>query len=794
MSLFSKVGRVILNAPSRCGGWGWHGRPAHGLKNTGTMRVPLRPLRLPWSMTLLAALLSAFPALRAENIVNVPTAPEADVSIRLAAPWTLTPRFGFAPVRVTIENRGRSERTWRVHFEAGMRNLFPGVLATDEAIAVAAGQTRDVWVFVPLAEPGANMIPSGGRTSVPMPAAVTVINTPTGTKVTVTRTFGAGSVYVTETDIDGTTGTRTIKSTPVSGASSTRVVNARLTPGSTLTFTIDPVSGDIGQRTDRVGGAAPGRVKIVTGSGPPAGGGATPAAIGSAFVPSTGMVLAAEVSGPGVASGRHVFPGTNGPNGMRPFAISGTLEAGLRGKLSTLMGGAPNLSVVDVAALPADWRVWSSFAGVVLTSDDYDALDASRRSALRGWVALGGHLYLSPAASATASGEQTGDTEKLGAGTIVKFSEPLGTKGAVESVELSEAAVRMETEIAARRAARRPGASGTTVMPMVTAENAAVAKDLELFSGTAGLPDRAALTLERGPLSDFVRDQPMDNAWLVIFLVVFAVVVGPVNLFLFAPAQKRHRLFVTTPGIALVASLILGVTILMQDGVGGQGERRVFVTLLPGENAAAVVQEQAARTGFLARRSFALPDDVAMTVLPLDSSTYYGGPNLEMERGRGLAAGDWFQSRAQQAQQLRRLVPTRARIEAVGVGPSGAPIVQSSLGTTLREFVFVALDGKMWTAAELPSGQRVTLQAAAYRSPLELPPLGGSANLQAVVYAARSPVPGRWWAKGGATELAPIPTLRSIRWKEDEVLYSGTVENATTVLGGKTASVEGGLR
>jgi hypothetical protein len=312
----------------------------------------------------------------------------------------------------------------------------------------------------------------------------------------------------------------------------------------------------------------------------------------------------------------------------------------------------------------------------------------------------------------------------------------------------------------------------------MTPESAALMKDLPIFANTTALPSPSALILETGALFDAVKEEALDNAWLAIFLVLFAIMVGPVNLFVFAPADKRHRLFVTTPAIALVAALGLGITILVQDGTGGRGERRVFVALLPGENAAAVVQEQASRTGFLPRRAFALPDDATFTVLPLEAGMVFGGTNTVLERGHGSAGGDWFQSRARQAQQLRRIVPTRARIEAVGVAPNGAPIVQSSLGTSLREFSYKDRNGKMWKAPEVPSGQRVTLQPTESPPYLESVVRGGSGNFYSVVAAVQADDAGRWWGRGGATDLAPIPTLRSIRWGESDVLYTGSLENA----------------
>ena len=84
-------------------------------------------------------------------------------------------------------------------------------------------------------------------------------------------------------------------------------------------------------------------------------------------------------------------------------------------------------------------------------------------------------------------------------------------------------------------------------------------------------------------------------------LVLFGILVGPVNLFVLAKSGRRHRLFITTPLISLGASLLLILLIIFQDGFGGRGMRRVLMEVRPdaGQNAAFLHQEQIARTGIL---------------------------------------------------------------------------------------------------------------------------------------------------------------------------------------------------
>ena len=930
-------------------------------------RVGVNPLHLATFIAALAA------PLRADTVLAVPTAPGSQLTIKLSSPASSPPRFGFAPIRVTIENAAAQERSWQVAFQVGMRGQFPGVLNTVRTFTVPAGQTRENWVYLPVAEPSTsagNVIfpgspaavaamsssgmppakvtiektstgtkvtrvmmnpttgvpfmteeteidartgvltanstsPTGGSTSsrrsVPPPGAnvtyvidpdtgsistrtsmgsksaagaiagaagftgpakvdiitstnpaasspagfpagggagvpsglvssatpitpidpsisvsvrpggvistnpsaglpvgrgapssgarVAITQTPVGTKVT--RTMGSGaSAYTIEQEIDSTTGEMTTTTNlPAGRPSPAPSVSPPRPPGTETTFTIDPTSGYVRtsnrQSADR---SAPPKIIIVTGARPGSGSSlisatgpaSVPVVMGGAMTPTT---ITAEVTGPGLTGNRRVsFSGTAGIQ-MRPFVVSAATEPAVRAQLSAIARGAPNLSTIEPAQLPADWRVWSSFAGVILTSDEYAALDAGRRAALRGWVALGGRIWLSPSA---AGAERV---EKIGAGLITTLAEPLAAisgEAAKPSAEVQAA----RDELASLLARNGEGHS-TVIMQRVKLATLVVAstnqrvsdfwlKTVQVYGGTPGLPDRNALVLEKTPLGEAAQERAGDTTWLAIFLVAFAAMIGPVNLFVFAPAARRHRLFFTTPLIAFVATVLLGTAIFLQDGLGGDGMRRALVVLLPGENQAAIFQEQTALTGFLPRRSFPLAADTQLTMLPLDASpsspTMSLGGIAELVRDENSATGDWFRSRGRQAHLVQRLVPTRGRVERVGTGPGGAPVVVSSLGTALRNFVCLDDTSKYWTTADLPPGKRVTLTRGS--NPAGTLSLGGSRRFADVLEAATPKAAGRWRANGGASDLAPIATLDLIRWQEIDVIYAGVIEGA----------------
>ncbi|MBC7367223.1 MAG: hypothetical protein H7343_10510, partial [Undibacterium sp.] len=382
-------------------------------------------------------------------------------------------------------------------------------------------------------------------------------------------------------------------------------------------------------------------------------------------------------------------------------------------------------------------------AGVILAADDYAALDAARRGALRGWAGLGGQLFL---VSANPGEERV---ERVGAGRVVTLGAPVG------------------------------GAIGPALSPA-----------LNLYSETVALPDRESLFLKNTILGETIKVEDGDSSWIAIFLVLFAAVIGPVNLFVFAPASRRHRLFWTTPALALLGGAVLSAAIFFQDGVGGGGSRTALVVLLPGQNQAAVFQEQSGRTGFLTRRVFALDDDVLLAPLAVELEVPRAGmfTAANVTRDAGRAGGDWFRSRAVQSQLLRRLAPTRGRVELAGTAPDGAPIVESSLATVLREFMLCDAAGKFWQGKEIAPGRRVTLEAAKTAVSLDRAPLAGTAALASAYAAATSLVAGRWAAYGGDTDVAPVPTLKSMRWTETRIAYTGIAElpaNAPAKGGGR---------
>ena len=233
------------------------------------------------------------------------------------------------------------------------------------------------------------------------------------------------------------------------------------------------------------------------------------------------------------------------------------------------------------------------------------------------------------------------------------------------------------------------------------------------------------------------------------------------------------------PAISLLAVVALGGAIFLQDGTGGTGARRALVVLLPGDNQAAVFQEQVTRTGMVFDSGFALADDTLCAVMETSDVQSRPTTPLRLTRQDGEARGEWFRSRVRQAHHLRRLTPTRARVERVGQSPDGAPILQSTVEAALRDVLYFDATGAAWTAPQISPGAKVTLTRLTAPADLlqRAKAFGdeGSAYFSALVREATQPnAPHRFIARVDDGELAPLPTLASIRWTDTQVLLAGT--------------------
>lgn len=397
----------------------------------------------------------------------------------------------------------------------------------------------------------------------------------------------------------------------------------------------------------------------------------------------------------------------------------------------------------DAREMPEDWRGYAGYDSLILTDSEWTAASAGARSSVISWVRLGGHLQIQ---------SESGSPSSLNLPTDASFGR----------ISVQPIAPGLKLDVA--RTVRN-----TVAKPPNTQQNS-IQRD---YSNV-------------WPLQEAFGVQGFNYLVFILILIAFGVVVGPVNLFVFAKSGRRHRLFITTPLISLATSLLLIGLILLMDGFGGRGARVVLMEVRPdnGENAAYLHQEQFSRTGVLTGAGFTLQEAATISAVPINDDNRWArlttsnngggsGYSSEFVDGKLQTSGDWFQSRSEQGQVLDSVIPTRGRIERTS--SAGDLQLLSTFDFPIETLFFLDSTNQWWKAENLKSGSRfqpirVTESEISTLLDAEQKRLGK--RHQELFNRVRNR-PGCFV---GLTSAAPgIETYKGLRWKETRTIITGPV-------------------
>ncbi len=403
-------------------------------------------------------------------------------------------------------------------------------------------------------------------------------------------------------------------------------------------------------------------------------------------------------------------------------------------------GGGSFTSRFDANQLPDNWLAFSGFDSVIMLDSDWTSMPAGSRNALLSWLRLGGHLMIQSTSSPSMT--SLGIPEDTSLGTV-----------SIQSI---------------------PGSLNLNATDLVS----------HLTTGNSLKTHRYAM------VGDFDSGWALFNSFpqkefryflFVIVLLIFGVLVGPINLFVFAKSGRRHLLFITTPIISLCASVILIALILFQDGFGGDGKRLALMEVPAGngENAAFILQEQVSRTGVLTRSNFSVEVPSFFSPVPMEDNRWTrfngsetdGNYSLQPDGASLSASGDWFQSRSMQGQTLATVVPTRGRIERV----PGSGDLLSTFGFPIGKLFYRDAQGQWFRAESVETGKPFTLTSV--DESLIRPEIDA---LQSEFSRRNSMLFGRARDRKDhfiavATAAPAIETHPGIRWQETRTIITGGI-------------------
>ncbi len=402
--------------------------------------------------------------------------------------------------------------------------------------------------------------------------------------------------------------------------------------------------------------------------------------------------------------------------------MSAALEAKDRDRF---IGNSSPIFVVkfEPKNFPSEWRALAGIDAIWLTPEDVALLPDEAQGALLDWVTQGGRIYVCTAEAPP--------------------PPPFGVE--------------------------RYGRYGLGEVRTMSWDGVGITSTVSVVA--ASLPIRDRSERERGPFHERLGKQTVNRALMLGFLLLFGLVIGPLNLFWLARHQQRARLLWTTPLISVAASVLLSLLILLQDGVGGSGRRFAVQLLMPDRASEVIVQEQIARTGVLVAASF--PANEGELVEPIYLEDGYGTRTFGLSKNRH--SGDWFNTRSVQAQRVEVVRGSRSRVELIGE-EGGKPKLASTLPVGLERLFYVDERGEIWTASGVRPGDQLVLELA---TPAQLMEFFDRMLSQSTPFL-RSLVERRRGERSYffASSSAPIAvdTLASIRWEDDPSLILGPVK------------------
>ncbi|MDF1739515.1 MAG: hypothetical protein P1U86_10185 [Verrucomicrobiales bacterium] len=407
----------------------------------------------------------------------------------------------------------------------------------------------------------------------------------------------------------------------------------------------------------------------------------------------------------------------------------------------------------EAGYLPTNWIGYSALDGLLIDVDSLAEISTAQLQALRTWVRFGGNLEI--------------------------FFTDEDELGKIPKTLLEEPNLRKSTDVSLGRISVRKW-NGSVL-------------DSRLISKSGPLL-RSYKPRDKSLSDDFSNNWQLQKrfgiktfnpVFVFVLLLLFAILVAPVNLFVFAKKGRRHRLFITTPIISLAACVILIAAIFLMDGLGGTGLRAIFADLQPGRNEMRLytTQEQISRTGVMINQGFEteIPYDINPVDLP--SSTYNpfsrsGSQSTLYEIVNTVYQGGFFRSRSEQGFAIRAAAATRSRIESAGFN-DGIPVLTSALDTGLKELFYRDENGKAWSLppnTTVASGSQIPLQEITddeFEEWLFAANDVFDATLKEQIKTLGRE-PNRFFAKVLTPEAFALPTHPGIEWEDTQMLLTGT--------------------
>lgn len=337
-------------------------------------------------------------------------------------------------------------------------------------------------------------------------------------------------------------------------------------------------------------------------------------------------------------------------------------------------------SELEAASWSESWLAYTCFDLVVLARGDLAAMNAAQQNALRSYVESGGGLAVLGQAelpNAWLSSAIKRDVFPRNAGAL-RFVAGFGQYLLLSSPSI---ALLDRAQVDAMRQIAQESGQVWQSMPK-----------------------------ESGANTEFpvIEDTRIPVRGIVFIMLAFILIVGPLNLFFCARANRRIAMLWTIPLISFVTCAIVFGYTLMSEGITPTTRTEAVTFLDQAAHRATTLARQAFYTPLTPGDGFRYSHDTEVTPL-VDVDVYNGGNarELELSQAQHLTRG-WVTARVPAHFALRKSETRRERLQ-VQRQADGRVNVLNGLGGDILTLWLRDENGRLFKGEGLKAGQNATL-------------------------------------------------------------------------------------
>ena len=341
-------------------------------------------------------------------------------------------------------------------------------------------------------------------------------------------------------------------------------------------------------------------------------------------------------------------------------------------------------SELPVTGWSANWLAFSRWDAIVLTGEDMSRLPGSVRSALTGYLACGGCLVVLGECSAPA-GWRGGSADQPGQETYFA--------GFGKFVVIADAVFADWPEGLWR-----------------------YLEDgwLESFAPWRDVKD----VQEANKIFPVVENLSVPARGLFLLMLLFAIVIGPLNLLLFSRKGRRMRLLWTVPAVSILACVGVFLYAILAEGTGGHARSSALTVLNQRNHHAATI----GWCGFYSplTPSGGLNYDYNTELTPqvtMDNWRSNKGTarSVDWTDGQNLATG-WVSARVPALFKVRNSQTSRRRLTVSRSVSSDGLVIVNGLGCSIKKLWLADEQGMIYSGSEIAAGAEVSLASSGDRA------------------------------------------------------------------------------